>query len=224
MMPKRILVVSGDAVLCRAFRDDFEHSEEGLEVTEVTEFEAARELAREQPPAVIVLDEPILTRKQDGSGGVTSEDLEAAAAALAGSAPVVVLGRAEHQSELTTLIAAGAADFVARVGDFLPVAVGLAERRLRAYGADESTRTSYEPEDFGETLRHELNNPLTGILGNAELLLAEIRRRSDERLPGAAQQRLETIADLALRMRQTIRRLSHQWESRHDPVRWVIEH
>lgn len=25
--------------------------------------------------------------------------------------------------------------------------------------------------DFAEVLRHELNNPLTGILGNAELLL-----------------------------------------------------
>jgi signal transduction histidine kinase len=30
-------------------------------------------------------------------------------------------------------------------------------------------------------LRHELNNPLTGILGNAELLLSEIRRKSDGR-------------------------------------------
>ena len=31
--------------------------------------------------------------------------------------------------------------------------------------------------DFAEFLRHELNNPLTGILGNAELLLAEIARK-----------------------------------------------
>ena len=36
-------------------------------------------------------------------------------------------------------------------------------------------------EDFGEVLRHELNNPLTGILGNAELLLSEIRRNDDGR-------------------------------------------
>ena len=217
-MTKRILVVSGDTELRRAFQDDFEHGEDELEVTVVADLEAARELARLQQPAVIVLDEPVLEREQNGFG-VTSEDLEAAAAALAGCAPVVVLGWAEHQSELTTLIAAGAADFVARVGDFLPVAVGLAERRLRACGPDEPARTNYEPEDFGETLRHELNNPLTGILGNAELLLAEIRRR-DDRLPGAAQQRLQTIADLAVRMRETIRRLSHQWESRNAPVRW----
>jgi signal transduction histidine kinase len=30
----------------------------------------------------------------------------------------------------------------------------------------------------GEILRHELNSPLTGILGNAEFLLAEARRLS----------------------------------------------
>lgn len=32
--------------------------------------------------------------------------------------------------------------------------------------------------DFGEGLQHELNNPLTGILGNAELLLSDQRRRT----------------------------------------------
>src|SRR5258708_7737653 len=45
-------------------------------------------------------------------------------------------------------------------------------------------------EDFGEVLRHELNNPLTGILGNAELLLSEIRRNDDGRLPAGGLQRL----------------------------------
>jgi signal transduction histidine kinase len=64
------------------------------------------------------------------------------------------------------------------------------------------------PEGFGEILRHEVNNPLTGILGNAELLLA--RRDS---LPPAAVQRLETIAELAIRLRETIRRLSEAAEA-----------
>ena len=68
-------------------------------------------------------------------------------------------------------------------------------------------------EDFGELLRHEVNNPLTGILGNAELLLA----RRDQ-LPPAAVERLETIAELAVRLRETVRRLSHTWEERHDQV------
>lgn len=68
---------------------------------------------------------------------------------------------------------------------------------------------------FGEILRHELNHPLTGILGNAELLLAEVRRKNDGWLPNGGQQRLETIAELAVRLRETVRRLSEDWEARH---------
>ena len=70
-----------------------------------------------------------------------------------------------------------------------------------------------EEQDFGAVLRHELNNPLTGILGNAELLLVELRRKNLE-LPAPAQSRLETIASLAVRMRETVRRLSEEWEER----------
>ncbi len=65
--------------------------------------------------------------------------------------------------------------------------------------------------DFGAVLRHELNNPLTGILGNAELLLAELRRKNLE-LPEQARIRLETIAELAVRMRDTVRRISEEWQ------------
>ena len=68
---------------------------------------------------------------------------------------------------------------------------------------------SPETRDFGEVLRHELNNPLTGILGNAELLLVELRREHI-RLPQNAVTRLEIIASLALRMRETVRRLSEE--------------
>jgi signal transduction histidine kinase len=74
------------------------------------------------------------------------------------------------------------------------------------------------PEDFGEVLRHELNNPLTGILGNAELLLAEVHRKRDGKLPHGGEQRLETIAALAVRLRETVSRLSHEWEARQHPV------
>jgi hypothetical protein len=66
---------------------------------------------------------------------------------------------------------------------------------------------------FGEAPRHELNNPLTGILGNAELLLAEVRRKNDGQLPNGGQQRLETIAALAVPLRETVRRLSQDWET-----------
>lgn len=72
-------------------------------------------------------------------------------------------------------------------------------------------------QDFGAVLRRELNNPLTGILGNAELLLVELRRKQVD-LPGQAESRLETIAALAVRMTETVRRLSEEWqgESTHE--------
>jgi signal transduction histidine kinase len=84
----------------------------------------------------------------------------------------------------------------------------------------ESAREPFEEseQDFGEVLRHELNNPLTGILGNAELLLAEVQRKNDGAMPRGGEQRLETIAALAVRLRETVRRLSMEWEARRHAV------
>jgi signal transduction histidine kinase len=121
---------------------------------------------------------------------------------------------------LTALVAAGVADFVTRSGGCLPLALDLVEQRLRE--ARELPGAAFQAvlredatiEAFGEVLRHELNNPLTGILGNAELLLAEVRRKNDGQLPNGGQQRLETIAALAVRLRETVRRLSQDWEAR----------
>jgi signal transduction histidine kinase len=113
------------------------------------------------------------------------------------------------------------ADFVARKANCFAEARGPIQRRLRlAQQAPGYAAETFEVTDgdFGEVLRHELNNPLTGILGNAELLLVEIHRTSDGRIPHGAEQRLETIAGLAVRMRETVRRLSQEWETRHHPV------
>ena len=60
------------------------------------------------------------------------------------------------------------------------------------------------PGDLGEVFRHEINNPLTGILGNAELLLSQLR----DKLPPLSVQRLETVVDLAVRLREKVRRLA----------------
>jgi len=140
-------------------------------------------------------------------------------------APVVVIGRADQETELASLVAAGAADFVERAGGCLPLALELVERRLRQAqhltgNAHEfaASKTGTNGEAFGEILRHELNNPLTGILGNAELLLAEVRRKNDGQLPRGGQQRLETIAALAVRLRETVRRLSQEYETRQNPA------
>jgi signal transduction histidine kinase len=108
-------------------------------------------------------------------------------------------------------------DFVPRTNRFLRVAASLLDRRVRL--SEQATGTVHFPPselggDFGEILRHEVNNPLTGILGNTELLLA---RR--DRLPPSAVERLQTIADLAVRLRETVRRLSNAWEESHEQAR-----
>ena len=72
---------------------------------------------------------------------------------------------------------------------------------------------------FGEVLRHELNNPLTGILGNAELLRAEMRRQRSTQFSDGNLKRLETIAALAVRMGETVLRLSQACEARAEQAR-----
>jgi signal transduction histidine kinase len=222
-MPTReqtVLLVSDDAAFCAAARQECETMKTGLRVAAVSSIDAARRILEEHAPSVILLEEASVTVEPDGPRGMVSR-LDEIVTSLAVYAPVVVIGAAGRQAELSALIAAGAADYVARDGGGLPTALGLVERRLRqAQRVADSTPEPFEEseEDFGEVLRHELNNPLTGILGNAELLLAEIRRKNDGRLPRGGQQRVETIAALAVRLRETVRRLSQEWEARQHPV------
>jgi signal transduction histidine kinase len=173
--------------------------------------EKARKASVKTPPSVIFLDESSLPARHGG------ETLATEVAALAEIAPVVVAGMPERQGDLAFLITAGAVDFVARTGHFLPIVAGMLDRRVRmADRVEGMVRFPQDDlsEDFGEILRHEVNNPLTGILGNTELLLA---RR--DRLPPGAIERLQTIAELAVRLRETVRRLSNAWDERHEHAR-----
>ena len=128
---------------------------------------------------------------------------------------VIAAVSGENARELSVLVVAGTVDCVPHGEEFLELAAALLERRLlatrrlleRVEAAD-----SEDSGDFGSLLRHEMNNPLTGILGNAEMLL---HRR--QWLPQDAVPRLETIADLAVRLRETVRRLSSAWDARHRP-------
>lgn len=215
-----ILLVSDDAALCAAARREFETRIAGLRVAAVNNVGAARRILEDDAPAVILLEEASIAAEGDGPRGQVPR-LDAVVTSLAVYAPVVVIGTAEQRTELSALIAAGAADYIARDGGCLPAAMGMIQRRLRqAQRVADCTPERFNEglEDFGEVLRHELNNPLTGILGNAELLLADIHRKNDGRLPNGGQQRVETIAALAVRLRETVRRLSQEWESRRDPA------
>jgi signal transduction histidine kinase len=159
-----------------------------------------RDLSSRFPPEIILLDSELLTEVP----------LVESVRQFTTFAPVILVATPEFQLEVARLVAGGSVEFVARVGDFVPIAAALIERRLRWAELSETAlaaSSSGFSEDLGEIFRHEINNPLTGILGNAELLLAH-----RDRLPAVELQRLQTVVDLAVRLRETVRRVSNAWE------------
>src|SRR5207302_3685211 len=194
----RIQIICGNQRLGREYVSEFRRAAKSFHLQPIARPAGARQ--SNAGVSVFLLD-------QSGLDGQPERGLKNAAVRLAKTAPVVVVAAPERQSELTALLTSGVADFVVRTGKFVPVAVGLVERRIRL--ARMGTRDSSGgvnggcSADFGEILRHEVNNPLTGILGNAEMLLAK-----RDYLPASAIERLETIAHLAVRLRETVRRLS----------------
>jgi signal transduction histidine kinase len=134
-------------------------------------------------------------------------------------APVILVAPQERQTEISVLVAGGNVEFVAQVGDFVPLAASLVERRSRWAERSEVQARQLWGElslDVAEIFRHEINNPLTGILGNAELVLAH-----GEHMSVTDAQRLRTIVDLAVRLRETIRRLSSSLQTQPHPLRSV---
>lgn len=219
-----VLLISDDAGFCARTRKELQSREASLRVAMVNSVDAARRAVEYEAPSVIVLEE---TAMQATACTEIHPRLDAIVSSLAGYAPVVVMGHESRPKELDALVAAGAADFVKNSESDLPAAAELVERRLKQTRVvKEQVRLARldsaggnirdDAEDFGQLLRHELNNPLTGILGNAELLLSEIRRGNDGKLPNGGQTRLETIAALAVRLRETVRRLSQEWESKQE--------
>jgi two-component system, NtrC family, sensor kinase len=59
-------------------------------------------------------------------------------------------------------------------------------------------------------IRHEINNPLTGVLGQAQLLLRED-------LSERSRKRVQTIEDLALRLRDVVAQLREVQRPSGDP-------
>ena len=134
-------------------------------------------------------------------------------------APVILVAPPKRQTEVAALVGEGDVEFVAEVGDFLPLAVSLLERRSRWAERSEFPMGQLWGEltlDVAEIFRHEINNPLTGILGNAELVLAH-----GDHMSFTDVQRLRTIVHLAVRLRETIRRLSSALQTPPRPLRSV---
>ncbi len=73
------------------------------------------------------------------------------------------------------------------------------EQELRAKIAEQETQLLWIVESVAR-VRHEINNPLTGVIGQAQLLLREP-------LSTTARKRVETIEQLAGRIRDTVAEL-----------------
>jgi signal transduction histidine kinase len=209
-----ILLICADAILTRRYLVELASAGGPHHTPLATSVAQAQQMLADWTPHVILLDESCI--ETVGSDAAAEESVERAVALLTEHAPVVVVASAEHQDALAFLIGSGAVDLVARLGNFVPVTAGLVARRAQIgeQALSERPGERERDRDFGEMLRHEVNNPLTGILGNAEMLL---KLRAE--LPLHAIARLETIAELAVRLRETIRRLSDCWEAQHDSAR-----
>lgn len=93
-------------------------------------------------------------------------------------------------------------DFVLQAGDYHLLLPGRLRRLLRAQASPAA--------ELARLIRHDINNPLTGILGNAELILSE-----GASLPERTQQRLATIIQLAVRLRDVLREIEEPLRGAH---------
>lgn len=207
-----IFIISTDPKVARECIDELSIFGGRYRPLVASSIESSRKRLHRMRPAVIFLDESAVGRSRG------SESVESAVTLLIDTAPVVVAAAPEKQGPLEFMIESGAVDFVERTSHYLSIVAGMLDRRARIAARMAGTIPFPGGEeaagDFGEILRHEVNNPLTGILGNTELLLA---RR--EGLPPGAVERLQTIAELAVRLRETVRRLSNSWDGHHEPAR-----
>lgn len=124
---------------------------------------------------------------------------------------VLVLTGRDKPADLEAALDAGADDYVTKpvTGQRLVARLRIAQRRMAAEAArrdaEEELRRARYLAGIGEatvTLQHEINNPLTGLLGTAELMLLEARQR------GLPTDDLEIILEQAQRIAALVKRVS----------------
>lgn len=117
--------------------------------------------------------------------------------------PLLILVPPGAEEQLVPLLEQESADFLVQAGNYLVLLPALVRRARRRH------ETSWE--EVARLIRHEMNNPLTGILGNAELILAE-----KGVLPEKVPERLATIVQLAVRLRDVVRDLEKRLRRREN--------
>ena len=108
--------------------------------------------------------------------------------------PILVLVPPGAEERAAALLERESADFLLQAGNYQVLLPALLRRTLH--------RQEISWEEVAMFIRHEINNPLTGVLGNAELLLA-----NGTGLPVKVRDRLATIINLAVRLRDVVRTL-----------------
>jgi DNA-binding response OmpR family regulator len=132
---------------------------------------------------------------------------------------LVVTGR-DRAADLEAVLAAGADDYVTKptTGQRLTARMRIAERRMandRARReAEEELQKSRWLAGIGEAtvgLQHEINNPLTGLLGITELMLMEAKEA------GRPTEELEMIIQQGRRIGELVKRLGELRDPRSVP-------
>ena len=128
---------------------------------------------------------------------------------------VLIVTSRDKAVDLEAALSAGADDYVTKpvTGPRIIARLRIAQRRM----ADDDARRKAEDElgkaqymaGIGETsiaLRHEINNPLTGLLATAELMLMEAKEN------GQPTAELKTIIDQGRRIAELVKRMSELTE------------
>jgi DNA-binding response OmpR family regulator len=123
---------------------------------------------------------------------------------------VLVVTGADRASDLEAVLAAGADDYVTKPtsGQRLTARLKIAQRRMEneeaRRDAEEELRKARWLAGIGEAtvgLQHEINNPLTGLLGVAELMLIDAKES------GRSVEEIELIIQQAKRIGELVKRL-----------------
>ena len=199
----RILLADDDAVartLYTAVITDLGH-----EPVVVEDGERAWELFQGEPTPLVVLD-----ISMPGLDGLTVCRLIRDHQAGRETFVIVVTAR-DQREDLTAVLAAGADDYVTKPvsPENLRARLEIAQQRIIQNAARRAAETELARARWlagiGETtiaLEHEINNPLSALLGNAELLLME-NGLTEEQL-----QQVQVIREQAARIADVVRRLA----------------
>jgi DNA-binding response OmpR family regulator len=221
---ERILVVEDSQVQVALVCNLLE--EQGYQASWTTTIAGARERVRTAPPDLVLLDRDL----PDGDGSVLCRELKGNPST--GDIPVILLTAKDRLEDRVQGLLGGADDYIAkpyheeellaRVQGCLRTRVLQKALRRKAEELEQKNRDLVETQarlvqaqrlaaigQIGLAIRHEINNPLSTIMGHAELLMG-LR----EGLAPDIQKKLEAIHRGCIRIRDVVKRLEELREDR----------